>query len=190
MSIMSAVIGADCGPRTPGQAVEWARAMLRPGVAVVVGIAIPAGSTVATDIAVVDTDGCLRVHGRADDAAQRALADLMQASASRVLLAYNAPNVREWVTFDAVRGGVGRGWLADPGRWGCIMRARSAAFGRPDQLYPLGTAHGAVAAAGRALAVVEDIARRRFLPVQPLPVQSPPVQSLPVQPGPRRAGPW
>ncbi len=180
MNIMSAVIRVDCGPRTPGQAVEWARSMLRPGVAVVVGIAIPAGSTVATDIAVVDTDGCLRVHGRADDAGRRALADLMKASASRVLLAYNAPNVREWVTFDAVHCGVGGRQLADPGRWGCIMRARSAAFGRPDQLYPLGTAHGAVAAAGRALAVVEDIARRRYLPAQPLPVQR----------GPRRAGPW
>ena len=37
---------------TPEQAVQWATTMLRPGVALVIGISIPTGSAAATEIAV------------------------------------------------------------------------------------------------------------------------------------------
>jgi hypothetical protein len=43
------------------------------------------------------------------------------------------------------------------------MRARSMALGTPDRLYPLGTTRGAVAAAGQALTLVQDIAQRRAI---------------------------
>ena len=55
-------------PRSPGEAVGWARAVLAPGAAVVVGIAIPPGSTQASDLAVLDTDGRLRAHDLVDRA--------------------------------------------------------------------------------------------------------------------------
>lgn len=141
--------------------MQWATDMLQPGVAVVVGIAIPAGSTAATEVAVLDTAGRVHAHDSVDSTRSWALAVLAQASTTRFLLAYNAPNVRDWLLFEADRGGFGIGRLADPGRWGCIMRARSVALGTPDRLYPLGTARGAVAAAGRALTIVDDIARQR-----------------------------
>jgi hypothetical protein len=162
---MSAATGVPGAPGTPGEAVEWARAVLQPGVAVVVGIAIPAGSTAASDVAVLDTDGRLRVHDLVDGPGGWALTVLGSVSRSRILLAYNAANVREWLMFDAVRGGLGIGDLADPEHWNCVMRARSAAVGRPDRLYPLGTVRGAVDVAGQALMVIEDIARHRYVPI-------------------------
>lgn len=152
-------------PRSPGDAVDWARVVLRPGVAVVVGIAIPAGTAIANEVAVLDTDGRLRAHDLVDGSDGWALGALRSVAARRVLLAYNAANVRQWLVFDAVRGGLRIGDLAEPGHWGCVMRARSAAVGRPDRLYPLGVAQGAAAVAGRALSVVEDIAHRRYVPV-------------------------
>ena len=60
-------------PRSPGEAVGWARAVLAPGAAVVVGIAIPPGSTQASDLAVLDTDGRLRAHDLVDRAGGWAL---------------------------------------------------------------------------------------------------------------------
>lgn len=146
---------------TPEQAVRWAATMLRPGVALVVGISIPAGSCAATEIAVLDTNGRVRAHDWLGEGSCRALHTVVQAAGSRHLLAYNAANVRDWVVVDALRAGVGLGRLADPRRWGCIMRARSVALGTPDRLYPLGTTRGAVAAAGQALTLVQDIAQRR-----------------------------
>lgn len=154
-------------PRSPGEAVGWARAVLAPGAAVVVGIAIPPGSTQASDLAVLDTDGRLRAHDLVDRAGGWALNALGFASASRFLLAYNAANVREWLLFGATRAGFQLGNVAAPENWSCVMRARSAAIGRPDRLYPLGTAQGAVAVAGLALTVIEDIARGRYVTVDP-----------------------
>lgn len=139
--------------------------MLVPGAAVVVGIAIPPGSTTASDLAVLDTDGRLRAHDLVDRAGGWALTALGYASASRFLLAYNAANVREWLMFDALRAGFQLGELALPTHWSCVMLARSAAVGRPDRPYPLGRARGAVAVAGRALSVIEDIARGRYVPM-------------------------
>lgn len=139
--------------------------MLSPETAVVVGIAIPPGSTTATDLAVMDTDGRLRAHDLVEGAGGWALTALGYASASRFLLAYNAANVREWLILDALRAGFRLGELASPAHWSCVMVARSAAIGRPDRLYPLGTAQGAVAVARLALSVIEDIARGRYLPV-------------------------
>ena len=151
-------------PRTPEEAVGWARAVLAPGAAVVVGIGIPTGATTASDLAVLDTDGRLRAHDLVDSADGWALTALDYATASRFLLAYNAANVREWLMLDAARAGFALGELAAPEHWSCVMRARSAAIGRPDRLYPLGVARGAVAVAGLALRVIEDIARGRYGP--------------------------
>ncbi|ACV81372.1 hypothetical protein [Nakamurella multipartita] len=148
---------------TPEQAVQWATTMLRPGVALVIGISIPTGSAAATEIAVLDTDGRVRAHDWLGEGSSRALHTMVQAVGSRHLLAYNAANVRDWVVVDALRAGVRVGPLADPRRWGCIMRARSMALGTPDRLYPLGTTRGAVAAAGQALTLVQDIAQRRAI---------------------------
>ncbi len=142
----------------------WARSVLTPGAAVVVGIAIPAGVTTAIDLAVLDTDGRLRANDRIDSPGGWALTTLGFAAASQFLLAYNAANVREWLTFHARRAGFPLGELASPAHWSCVMRARSAAIGRPDRLYPLGTASGAVAAARLALTVIEDIAHGRYVP--------------------------
>lgn len=142
----------------------WARSVLTPGAAVVVGIAIPPGVTTAIDLAVLDTDGRLRANDRIDSPGGWALTTLGFAAASRFLLAYNAANVREWLMFNALRAGFPLGELASPAHWSCVMRARSAAIGRPDRLYPLGTASGAVAAAQLALTVIEDIARGRYVP--------------------------
>lgn len=166
MPTSTPVADVDLGrpPRTPDEAVGWARAVLAPGAALVVGIAIPPGSTTANDLAVLDTDGRLRAHDLVDSAGGWALTALGYASASRFLLAYNAANVREWLMFDAARAGFALGELAVPEHWSCVMRARSAAIGRPDRLYPLGSVQGAVAVAGRALTVIEDIARGRYAP--------------------------
>lgn len=151
-------------PRTPEEAVRWGRAVLTPGVAVVVGIAIPPGSTSANDLAVLDTDGRLQAHDLLDGDGGWALTALGYASANRFLLAYNAANVREWLMFDAVRAGFQLGELASPAHWSCVMHARSAAIGRPDRPYPLGAAQGAVAVAGLVLTVIEEIARGRYGP--------------------------
>lgn len=158
---MSAFLFMDGTPRTPGEAVAWARAALRPGVAVVVGIGIPAGGTTANEVAVVETSGRLRVHDRVDRAGGWAFAALRSMAASRTLLSYNAANVREWLAHDALVGGAAIGDLADPRHWSCIMRARSAAAGRPDRAYPLGIAADAVSAARLSLRVIEDIAGGR-----------------------------
>lgn len=161
---MSASVFTDGAPRTPGEAIAWARAVLRPGLAVVVGIAIPAGGSTAAnsnavlDIAVLDTDGRLRTQHRIDRAAGWAFAALRSVASSRLLLAYNAANVREWLAHDAIRVGIGIGDVADPRHWDCIMRARSAAAGRPDRAYPLGIATDAVSAARLSLRVIKDIA--------------------------------
>lgn len=158
---MSASLFVNSAPRTPGEAVTWARTVLRPGTAVVVGIAIPAGASCATEVAVLETNGRLRVHDRVDRAGGRALAALRSTAMSRLLLSYNAANVREWLVHDALVGGAGIGDLADPRHWSCIMRARSAAAGRPDRASPLGIAPDAVAAARMSLGVIEEIAGGR-----------------------------
>lgn len=158
---MSASLFVIGSPRTPGDAVSWARSVLRPGLAVVVGIAIPIGGTCATEVAVLETNGRLRIHDRVDRAGGWAFAALRSTAASRLLLSYNAANVREWLTHDALVGGAGIGDLADPRRWSCIMQARAAAAGRPDRAYPLGIAPDAVAAARLSLGVIEDIAGGR-----------------------------
>ncbi|WP_420122114.1 hypothetical protein [Nakamurella sp.] len=126
-----------------------------------VGLAIPAGGTCATEVAVLETNGRLRVHDRVDRAGGWAFASLRSMAASRLLLSYNAANVREWLMHDALVGGAGIGDLADPRHWSCIMRARSAAAGRPDRAYPLGIAPDAIAAARLSLRVIEDIAGGR-----------------------------
>ena len=158
---MSASIFTNGSPRTPGEAVDWARAVLRPGLAVVVGIAIQAGGTCANEVAVLETNGRLRVHDRVDRAGGWAFAVLRSMAASRLLLSYNAANVREWLAHDALVGGAGIGDLTDPRHWSCIMRARSAAAGRPDRAYPLGIAPDAVAVARLSLRVIEDLAGGR-----------------------------
>lgn len=156
------VVDLPLPPRTPEEAVSWGRSVLVTGAAVVVGIGIPPGATAANDLAVLDTDGHLRAHDLLDGNGGWAFTALGYAVASRFLLAYNAANVREWLKFDAVRAGVQLGELASPRHWSCVMHARSAAAGRPDRLYPLGAAQGAVAVAGMALTVIEDIARGRY----------------------------
>ena len=146
---------------TPEQAVQWATTMLRPGVALVIGISIPTGSAAATEIAVLDTDGRVRAHDWLGEGSSRALHTMVQAVGSRHLLAYNAANVRDWVVVDAQRAGVRVGPLADPRRWGCIMRARSRVERRRWQRLDAG--HRALGDAQAAREVLDAIAHGRLL---------------------------
>ena len=138
--------------------------MLRPGTALILGIATrPGAAEPDTDLAAMDTTEDVLVHGTIGDGAggDRVLRDLIRRSSTRLLLAYNADSVREWLLVQAGRRDIDPAHLEDPDRWGCIMRARSAALGTPDHLYPLGVAHDAIAAAWAALDLIGEIAEQR-----------------------------
>lgn len=79
------------------------------------------------------------VHGirGADVAAaptfDQVLPRLLELTAGRPVLAYNAPYDHQVIVDDAARLGLDSAHLASPLRWGCLMRARSAANGAPWQ---------------------------------------------------------
>jgi len=61
------------------------------------------------------------------------LTELVQVIGHRKVLAYNAPIDHGVLLRDAKRTGVVVGALTERARWGCVMRARAAADGRPWQ---------------------------------------------------------
>ena len=145
--------------RRPGQATTWAQDMLRPGIAVIVAIAHrPTGGE---EVAVIDMAEQELAHGSLITAGERTLRELIHLTAPRILLAYNADCVRDRLLTEASRRDIDPQHLEDPDRWGCVMRARSAARGTPDHLYPLGATHDAIAAAWTVLDLVREIAEQR-----------------------------
>jgi len=143
--------------------------VLRPGAGAILGVAAHPGRThQSTDVVAIDTTDAVLVHG-AIGAGDQVLRCLVQLSSTRLLLAYNADGVRQWLLAEAGRRDIDPGHLEDLDRWGCIMRARSAALGTPDHLYPLGIAHDPIAAARSALCMVREIAEQRCSTAPPRP---------------------
>jgi DNA polymerase III subunit epsilon len=167
--------------RRSDQAVTWARTMLQPHRAVVIDCETTDLPGAICEVAVIDTQGrCLlntlvdprrpisaaatRVHNITDamivgvPGFPEVLAEILQVTAGRRVLAYNAPFDYDCLRSDAQRYDTNSEHLDDPDTWGCIMRARSAWVGSPDHFYPLGAAHRAVGDAVAALAVLQAIA--------------------------------
>jgi DNA polymerase III epsilon subunit-like protein len=130
---------------------SWARRMSRAG-AVVIDTETTDMHGAICEIAVVDASGnvlldtlvnpgcpidpaATAVHGITDvDVAEapplaEVLPRLLEVTAGRPVLAYNAPYDRDVLLGDAARLGLQLGRLANPATWGCLMRARAVAAG-------------------------------------------------------------
>ncbi len=161
-----------------GAAVNWARAMLEPGAAVILDTETTTLHGAIVEIAVIDActgkpllNTLVRadqpiepeahaIHGIADtdlvDAPtwSAVLPKLLRITRKRTVLAYNADYDHYVVTADTERAGLKLRHLADPDRWGCIMIRRSD-WTRCARWLPLGGGH-------RALGDTQE-ARKRLL---------------------------
>lgn len=174
-------------PLRAAVAVHRARRMLVAGAAVLLDTETTDLDGAMREVAVIDTDGTVllntlvrsgvpiaaaaaAVHGITDrDLADApttgtVLAELVQVVGDRQVLAYNAPFDYAVLLRDAHRTGVPVGGLAAANRWGCVMRARAAADGRPWQALEGG--HRALGDTQATLQVVQDLASRPLLPTR------------------------
>lgn len=166
-------------------AIRWANRMLTPDVAVILDTETTDLGGDICEIAIIDTNGntlldtlvnpgsrgcwihpeAHRVHGIDNSMLTGApsirtmLTDLLSITAGyRHVLTYNA-DFDSAVTFRAAHAaGLDLDHLADPGTWGCIMRARSESLGHPEHYLPLNGDHRALGDCFVALAVLRDIA--------------------------------
>lgn len=150
-----------------GAAVNWARAMLEPGAAVLLDTETTDLFGAVVELAVIDAHtgatlldtlinpgiaiepGAQSIHGiTAADLTNaptwpQVLPDLLQATAGRQILCYNADYDQAVITDDTRRAGLDLAHLADPDRWGCVMLARSD-WTRSRWWLPLGAGHRAL----------------------------------------------
>jgi hypothetical protein len=131
-----------------GAAIRWARSMLVPDAAVILDTETTDLGGAVCEVAVIDTTGQVLldtlvdpgrpitpgatwVHGITDDDVagapgwERVLPRLLEVTRGRQVLAYNADFDRGVVLADSHRHGLEASHLAEPGRWGCLMQARS-----------------------------------------------------------------
>lgn len=150
-----------------GAAVNWARAMLEPGVAVLLDTETTDLFGAVIEIAVIDAHtgatlldtlvnpgvpiqpGAQAVHGLTDaDVADapgwaEVVPQLLEVTAGRQVLCYNADYDASVVRADTTRAGLPLGHLADDDRWGCVMLRRSD-WTRARRWLPLGAGHRAL----------------------------------------------
>jgi DNA polymerase III epsilon subunit-like protein len=147
--------------------------MLDPGAAVILDTETTDLYGAVCELAVIDATGQVlldtlvdpgcpiepeahRVHGLSDQDVAGAprwsevLPRLLQVTAGRQILAYNADYDLTVVVGDSRRHGLDPGHLVEPGRWGCLMRARSD-WSRSWRQLPLGGRHCALGDAEAAL---------------------------------------
>jgi DNA polymerase III epsilon subunit-like protein len=132
-----------------GAAVNWARAMLEPGAAVILDTETTDLFGAIIEIAVIDAHsgrtlldtlvdpGCpisaeaQAVHGICDadltgaPSWRQVLPRLRRATRNRMILAYNADYDQAVVRADTTRAGLKLGQLGEDERWGCVMLRRS-----------------------------------------------------------------
>lgn len=165
-----------------GEVINWARACLRPGAAVVVDTETTDLDGVVIEIAVVDActgqtlldtlvnpggvpvgDGARAVHGISDDelAGAPGWADVLPAFLAAVgrrrILAYNAEFDSSVIAATHRHAGLPDAALPPRGRWDCLMNARSA-WARVGYWMPLGGGHRALGDALDARTVLQAIA--------------------------------
>ncbi|MEV0732359.1 3'-5' exonuclease [Polymorphospora sp. NPDC050346] len=162
-----------------GAAVNWARAMLEPGAAVIVDTETADLHGAIIEIAAVDAHtgktllntlvhpgpdqpiqpGAAAVHGLSDsDLAgaptwDKVLPRLKRVTKNRQILAYNADYDQGVVLADTAAAGRRPGHLAEPDRWGCVMLARSD-WERTSRWQRLGAGHRALGDAQAARQVL------------------------------------
>ncbi|BBG20748.1 putative exonuclease (plasmid) [Actinacidiphila reveromycinica] len=166
----------------PIATVHWARAMLRPGRAVVLDTETTDLPGSVVEIAVLDcatgevllntlvdpqspvSEGARAVHGIADadvhgqPTFDQMLPDLLTATADRTVLAYNEAFDRECIVNDCRRLGLSAGHLGQLSTWDCLMERRSDWEGISRWL-PLGGGHRALGDAQAALRLLHDLAQ-------------------------------
>ena len=165
-----------------GDVINWARACLRPGAAVVLDTETTDLDGVVIEIAVVDactgemlldtlvnpggvpvSAGARAVHGITDDelATAPCWADVvprfLAAAGARRILAYNAAFDSSAIAATQQRAGLDTSRLPSGGRWGCLMNARSI-WARVGYWMPLGGGHRALGDAHDARSVLQAIA--------------------------------
>jgi DNA polymerase III epsilon subunit-like protein len=156
-----------------GAAMRWARAMLEPGAAVILDTETTDLYGPVCELAVIDTSGqvlldtlvnpgcpieleAFHVHGISDQDVADAprwtevLPRLLEVTAGRQILAYNADYDMCVVVGDSRRYGLAPAHLDEPQRWGCLMRARSD-WSRTRRRLALGGSHCALGDAHAAL---------------------------------------
>ncbi|MGB7234862.1 MAG: 3'-5' exonuclease [Rhodococcus sp. (in: high G+C Gram-positive bacteria)] len=166
----------------PAHLMSWATSMLTPGVAIIVDVETTdldgaiieiAAIDASTGATLIDTlvDPCgiavapdaERIHGisSADLRGAPTWADIFPIVSAladdRVVLAYNASFDRGRILEDCTRYDLSPAWLADCGRWECIMARRSQALGITENLR-LGGGHRALGDVHAAREVLQDIA--------------------------------
>ncbi|MGI5186486.1 3'-5' exonuclease [Dactylosporangium sp. CA-152071] len=163
-----------------GAAVNWARAMLEPGAAVLLDTETTDLFGAVVEIAVVDAHtgatlldtlvnpgvpiepGAQAVHGITDTDLVGAptwaevLPMLLQVTEGRTVLAYNADYDHTVIAADTRDAGLTLGHLAKPGRWGCVMLARTD-WARAYRWLPLGAGHRALGDAQAARQVLLEM---------------------------------
>jgi len=160
------------------RARSWARRMCRRG-AVIIDTETTDLDGAICEIAAVDAEGTVllntlvnpgcaiapsatAVHGISDvDVAaaptlDQVLPQLVDITAGRPVLAYNAPYDQRAILDDAARLGIDPGHLARPSAWGCLMRARAARAGAPWRRLEAG--HRALGDAEAARLVLRELA--------------------------------
>ena len=162
--------------------VRWARRVLQPGAAVILGIqtTTPAAGAIV-EIAIIETDITIRMnslvrswapinpiiqrrHHLTDDMVaggptfRQILTDLITITAGRVILAYNSESAFDIIIREAERAGLDAEHLDDPANWRSIAAARSQWLGHPDHYLPIPTTPRALGQCHAALKVLLDIA--------------------------------
>jgi len=164
-----------------GAAIRWARAMLQPGVAVLLDTETTDLPGSICEIAVIDAAtgevlldalvnpgvpvslGAQWVHGLSDADVATAprwpevLPRLLEVTAGRQVLAYNADFDAGVIAADTARYGLRLAHLGDAGRWGCVMSRRSD-WARSRRWLPLCGGHRALSDTREALEVLRDMA--------------------------------
>ncbi|HKE99408.1 MAG TPA: 3'-5' exonuclease [Actinomycetes bacterium] len=165
-----------------GAAVRWARAMLEPGVAVILDTETTDLHGAVCELAVIDaatgevllntlvdpglpiTDEARWIHGIGDadvagaPAWPQVLPRLLSATRDRTVLAYNAEYDAGVIAADTARHGLDLGHLGEDGRWACVMNRRSD-WARAWRWLPLGGGHRALGDTRVAREVLLDMAR-------------------------------
>lgn len=160
-----------------GAAVRWAREMVEPGAACVLDTETTSLDGAIVEVAIVDACtgevllntlvdpgmpievAAYWIHGISDQdvasapAWPQVLARVVEATAGRTVLAYNAEFDRGRIAYDCARHGVDGGELVRASRWGCVMDRRSD-HERRWRWMPLGGGHRALGDALRARAVL------------------------------------
>jgi hypothetical protein len=171
-----------------GAAIRWARSMLELGAAVILDTETTDLGGAICELAVIDTagevlldtlvdpgrpitPGATWVHGITDDDVAGAplwadvLPRLFEVTRGRQVLAYNADFDRGVVEADSRRHGLELAHLAEPGRWGCLMEARSDRHRTARRLALYGP-HRALGDCQAALEVLQAIAASPTAPRQ------------------------